>query len=436
MTQLKKTLSLTALALLGGCMLSLTSCKKEPQKKDQEVKGDFYLAYSSGSGSQTTIFLQAMDDISKGEISFEGKGWKLMTGRTSHLYVTSDRSLYSLRYRDDNIDKVLFGKKNSEDFSFAGTIDSRIPLGGKGFRFTTVNDEVGSIHLAETKANDQNDPSKGAKTLVTIGLLDLKTMTVKKAIKADEVKLPNNLSEKGYAIGRMHNPTVAGNKIYYGIRIDQVNPGGKGKTAFKSTMLTGVLAYDYPSMTNAKVILFDKEYGATCGYRMRSLYTDENGEVIVQASTGKPTHMLKIKEGKFTDYDLDLSAKLGVTKGANSHGFVYAGNGICFIPYENADLPKHQVGVDPNGEPTYFSQYGICRVDLKNKNVVNLEVPEKLWLFQYQTARIINGKIYFALAPVGGEGNIYIYNVNSESAKATIGAKIKAGADQYYIGIY
>lgn len=37
MTQLKKTLSLTALALLGGCMLSLTSCKKEPQKKDQEV---------------------------------------------------------------------------------------------------------------------------------------------------------------------------------------------------------------------------------------------------------------------------------------------------------------------------------------------------------------------------------------------------------------
>ena len=37
------------------------------------------------------------------------------------------------------------------------------------------------------------------------------------------------------------------------------------------------------------------------------------------------------------------------------------------------------------------------------------------------------------LAPVGGKGNVHVFDVNSTSPQGITGANITAGADQYYI---
>jgi len=75
-------------------------------------------------------------------------------------------------------------------------------------------------------------------------------------------------------------------------------------------------------------------------------------------------------------------------------------------------------------------------MDLVNNTVVDLNVPDGLWLTQWQTSVVRDGKFYVALSPVGAPGHIYIFDVNSTSPDATLGAATVAGADQYFIGIY
>jgi len=69
--------------------------------------------------------------------------------------------------------------------------------------------------------------------------------------------------------------------------------------------------------------------------------------------------------------------------------------------------------------------------------VIDLNVPDDLWLTQYQNAPVRDGKLYIALSPVGKDGHVYIFDVDSESKEGTRGATITGtGADQYFIGIY
>ena len=70
-------------------------------------------------------------------------------------------------------------------------------------------------------------------------------------------------------------------------------------------------------------------------------------------------------------------------------------------------------------------------------SAVDLNVPDNLWLQQYQSAVVKDGKFYIALSPVGRNGNIYMFDVNSTSKEGQLGATLTdTGADQYYIGIY
>lgn len=83
--------------------------------------------------------------------------------------------------------------------------------------------------------------------------------------------------------------------------------------------------------------------------------------------------------------------------------------------------------MNPSGEPTYLHWWRVARMDLNNNTVVDLDVPDDLWLTQYQASAIRKGKFYIALSPEGtGKGNIHIFDINSADRKGTVGAVIKA----------
>lgn len=182
------------------------------------------------------------------------------------------------------------------------------------------------------------------------------------------------------------------------------------------------LVVDYPSLDNPKVIESSVAFGSTYGYRIPVAHQDSKGDVYQLCKT----HMLKISNGEYDNsYNFDLSKAIGFNIGAL--GWFYAGNGIGYATYYDAE----------KGDSKEAAAWGVVRVDVYNKTAIKMNVPTGLYLFQHQYAKVINGKVYMALCPVGGEGNVYIF----DSAKADangfeLGAKLKTGAGASYIGIF
>ncbi len=168
--------------------------------------------------------------------------------------------------------------------------------------------------------------------------------------------------------------------------------------------------------------------GATNGYRTSVAYKDEQGDVyqiITVPDNSYDTHILKITDGAYDeDYSFNLSELLG--KNTISNGWFYVGDGIGYVLFAQSDLGG-----------TSDAVWSVARVDLYNGTAVELDVPDNLWLQQYQNSILVDDKFCMALGPKGGEGHIYMFDVNSaEPDGFTVGTTLEAGADSYYIGIY
>lgn len=422
--------------VVGTCaIMLLASCKKDNSTPNDEiVTNDFQLAFASGSGSISGTYLQGITDLSQGEISFSGKGYLMSTARTSRIFPSSDGStIYSLTYTVGTIDKFTYN--GGDNYTKIASFDSSIPLGATATRFTKMNDQVGSVHYITSVPQYDTDGTSYLKHKITasIGILNLETMNFGTNFnKAIDVVLPGTLATEGYNITRIDAPVISGGKIYYGAAVSKFD-----KTTAKNTATdkTFTLVLDYPTLTNATVIQTTHVVGATNGYRTPTQHVNEAGEILQLVSAGGKSHIVKIVNGQYnTTYKFDLSALLG--RQTASNGWFYAGNGIGYIPYEKVGDAQVQIGVNPQGEPTYSSAWGLARIDLNNNTVIDLNTPAGLWLEQYQTSVIRDGKFYIALSPVGVQGNIYIFDVNSTSKDGVKGSKISSGADQYYIGIY
>ena len=416
-------------------LTALASCSKDnnPEPPLPVVEKDFQLAFASGSGSISGTYLQGLSNLSTGEITFSGKGYSMTSSRTARVFVSTDGStIYSLNYTEGTIDKLTYN--GGDNYTKITTLDASIPLGNKTIRFTKLDDEVGSVHyIAATAVYENETEYQKHKMTASIGILDLETMQLKPGFNKDiDVVIDAALAAQGYFISRIDAPVVSGGKLYYGAAVSKFN-AATGKNDATDRAFTLVL--DYPSLTNATAIETTKVKGSTNGYRTPTQHKDEAGDILQMVSGSNETHIVKIRNGQYdTSFDYNLSALLG--KGTSSNGWFYAGNGIGYIPYEDLSKEQIQTGVNPQGEPSYSAAWGLARMDLNNNTVVDLNVPEKLWLTQYQTSVIRDGIFYISLSPVGGVGNIYMFNIASTNPNATLGAKITSGADQYYIGIY
>lgn len=430
--------SMMGLALLASCSNNEDSETDLPLKK-----GDFHVAFANGSESLSATLVQGLGSLSEGVIS-PSVGYQMESSRTARIFVSSDGSMvYSLNYTVGTIEKLTY--HGGDRYTKVQGIDASVPLGVKAVRFTKLNDQVGSVHYIKATAqyedpNDAKSKYLGHQMIASLGILDLGTMEMKDGYKSElEVKIDEELALQGYYISRIDCPVISGNKLYYGAAVSKYNES-TGKS--ENTDRTFTLVIDYPTLTNATVISTTHVQGATNGYRTPTQHVNEAGEILqlvsgVNATNGKnEVHIAKIVNGQYnTSFNFNLSDLIG--KETKSNGFFYAGNGIAYIPYEDLSQEKVQIGVNPQGEPTYSAMWKLARVDLNKNRAVDLNVPDNLWLQQYQTSVVKNGVFHIALSPIGKEGHVYMFNVNSESPDGTLGAKlVGTGADQYYIGIY
>lgn len=428
--------AILALGLIAG---TFTSCKEDNQTIVQPTaEKEFQLAFASGSGSISGTYLQGVKTLEEGHISFEGKGYKLSEARTSRVFHSADgKYVYSLSFQQGTVDKLEF--LGGSNYKLLTTLDASVPLGTKSLRFYKLNEEVGSLHFINSKPVFEADQTtyKHHEMSLTIGLLDFSSMSIKTGfVKQLTFTMPGELANQGYHITRIDCPILLNGKLYYGAALSKYNPATNKNVEVDLTM---TLVVDYNDLTKVTVVKTDLVSGSSNGYRTPTQHLTENGEVIqmVQNRTAGKTFIVKMKNGQYDGtYKFSLDEALGRPGKTSSNGFFYAGNGIVFMPYEKKHLEQIQIGVDPSGNPTYSSAWGIARIDLNTKTAVDLEVPDGLWLMQWQNSVVRNGKFYIALSPVGQAGHIYSYDVNSTNGKGTKGATTTSGADQYFIGIY
>lgn len=427
--------------LCAGLALMTIGCSSDdnsiPGSEEQLTEKQFQLAYASGSGSQSATYLQGVADLSLGEVSFSKRGFQMPSSRTSRIFVSDDgKYVYNLNYTVGDLRK--YEHKGGQNYVQVGHIESAPALGTKTGRFTKINEEIGSVHYITAKPQYAGENGSGDylghKITASIALIDLNSWSFLPGVQKEiDVKLNDEFTKKGYYISRIDSPVLVNNKLYYGAAVSLFD-ATTGKR--KPTDKTFTLVVDRNNLSKTEVITTDHVVGSTNGYRTPTLYVNNNKEVFQMVNGADKTYIAKIKDGKYdTNYKFDLGTALGGKK-VSSNGWFYAGNGIGYIPYEKMDEPGIEMGVDPNGKPTTTHAWGLARVDLNSNTVVDLEVPANLWLTQYQTAAIRDGKIYLALSPVSGKGNIHIFDIKSTSAKGTLGASITSGADQYYIGVY
>ncbi|MEA4916853.1 hypothetical protein [Proteiniphilum sp.] len=440
---------LTFKSTLAACTMVLAlfvSCEKNdagPDDNGNTIEYDFHIAFANGSESISGTLVQGVEDLTQGTIS-PNVGWELESSRTARIFASKDGStIYSLNYTVGTIEKLTY--HGGDNYSKVNTIDTSIPLGAKAVRFTKINEDIASVHYISATAQYENPADTkskylGHKMVASIGILDLKTMQLKSGYNNNIiVDMGEELAAQGYNITRIDCPVLSGGKLYYGAAVSKFNPETGKNTATDKTF---TLIIDYNDLSKTSVIYTDKVKGATNGYRTPTQHVNEAGEILQMVSGVNPdtkkneVHIVKIKNGQYDEmFDYNLSTKLG--KESSSNGWFYAGNGIGYIPYEDLTADKIQMGVNPSGEPTYSAMWKFARMDFNKGTVVDLNVPDDLWLTQYQNAPVRNGKLYIALSPVGKDGHVYIFDVKSESKDGTKGASITGtGADQYFIGIY
>lgn len=440
--QKKKTLfvaAMAALALHTSCSDSSNSSEIEEVDRITE---DFHIAFANGSESNSATLVQGVNDLSTGAVSSK-KGYELESSRTARVFSSEDGgTIYSLNYTVGTIEKLSY--LGGDKYTRIARIDASVPLGHKAVRFTKLNEELGSVHYIKATAqyeNPEDDKSKylGHSMTASIGILDLITMKFKEGYNNNiEVKIDEELTAQGYYISRIDAPVLSGNKLYYGAAVSKFDANTAKRLPTDKTF---TLVIDMSDLSKTSTVITTHVQGSTNGYRTPTQHVNESNEILQLVSGMNSTsnkhevHIVKLKDGKYTDYDLNLTELLG--KETKSNGYFYAGNDIAYIPYEDFSKEKIQIGVNPEGEPTYSAMWKLARVDLKNKTAIDLNVPDDLWLTQYQSGVVRNGVFYIALSPIGKDGNIYMFDVASENKDGKLGASLSGtGADQYYIGIY
>ena len=390
-------------------------------------KAYYHVVLGVGEGGDDGTLSQAWSDLSSGTITFNGFGFEVPSTRTARVYASNDgKYLYNLNYGGGTVAKYL--ANGGQSYVKVNETNVQYAIGTTHPRWTKVDDEFALLHniIAEHKYSNV----EGTEYLYTAANAYLVSINLQQnmsmgAVERFEVPRSQEDIDKNIHIWRIDAPVVHNGKAYYGVAKRKYNPATatNSNVAYSATSIV----VDYPSLTNAKVISSTVANGSSYGYRTPVAHVDENGDIYQIA--GSPSFILKIKDENYDNsFVFNLSEKLGLGIQVASNGWFYVGDGIGYVPFY--DIAK--------GSGEAAAAWGVARVDLYNGTAIKMNIPGALWLQQYQYSVTGNdGKFYMALAPVGGEGFIYMFDPASTSADAfTTGAKIQAAAGQFYIGVF
>ena len=382
----------------------------------------------SSSGS---TYAGAFGDLSSPStsITFKGWGFNVPSVRTAYVYASQDgKSLYNLSYGGGTIHK--FNVLGGQNYTQVKELDVSLAMGTNNPRWTKMTEEYASLHNVSTTLIEENgvySHHKAVGTLTGIRLADFTIITDYHEGGGANFEFPRTSEDeaKSLHVWRIDAPVLHNGKAYYGLNKRTYNANTASNVS-TSDYSSSTLIIDFPEFTNPKIITSTIAKGSTQGYRTPVSHVDEKGDVYQMSAA--PSHILKISNEEYDNsYDFDLSALLGINAGAN--GWFYVGNGIGYVPYYDIDKG---IGSDA-------ASWGVARVDLYNKSIVKMNLPEGLWLQQYQYGVIGNdGLFYMAIAPLGQDGNIYMLDPKSEDPNGfTVGATILAiDSSSAYLGVF
>lgn len=421
----------TFFGLLIATVISVfVSCDDQvddPKNANQNGKAYYHVVMAIGEGGDDGTLSQALPDLTKGTISFDGYGFEVPSTRTARVYASNDgKYLYNLNYGGGTVAK--FSVEGGQSYTKINETNVQYAIGTTHPRWTKVDDDAALLHnvITEHKYTDAagTNYSYTAATAYLVSI-DLENKMAMGAVERFEIPRTAEDSAKNLHVWRIDAPVVKNGKAFYGVAKRKYDAAtGKNVNLPYAAMS---IVVDYPSLTNPKVITSTVAQGSTYGYRTPVAHADEKGDIYQIA--GSPAFILKIKNN---DYDnsfvFDLSEKLGLGIQVASNGWFYTGNGIGYVPYY--DTAK--------GNGAAAAAWGVARVDLYKGTAIKMNIPGALWLQQYQySVKGDDGKFYMALAPVGTDGNIYRFDPASTSPDGfTTGATLKGAAGQFYIGIF
>lgn len=420
---------------------SLTGCEtySDPSTGDDNgstnpsgTRQYFNLAVGIDVESSTgATYVAAYNSLSSPElnISFNGWGYEVPSVRTARVYAANDgKTLYNLSYGGGTISKfsVFGGQSYSED----KVLDISLAMGTNNPRWTKVSEQHALLHNVTTKHQFDGDNYTYTNTTGILTAIDLPSFSIitdYNPTGGATFNFPRTEEDDrlNLHVWRIDAPVVLNGKAYYGLnkRIYDANTDTNISTSDYSA---STLVVDFPSLQNPKIITSAVAKGSTQGYRTPVAHADEKNDIY--QVTAAPSHIVKIANGDYDDsYDFNLSTALGMNVGTN--GWFYVGNGIGYLPFYDADL----------GNGSDVAAWGVARIDLYSKTAVRMNLPANLWLQQYQYGVLGNdGLFYMALAPLGGEGKIYMFDPSNTSADGfTTGATIQPiNRTSAYLGIF
>lgn len=416
--------------LLGIALVGIAGCESaidDKKEGNEDGKSFYHVVMAIGEGGDDGTLSQALPELKTGTISFDGYGFEVPSTRTARVYASKDgKYLYNLNYGGGTVAK--YSVSGGQSYTKINETNVQYAIGTTHPRWTKVNDEVALLHNVITEHQYLDDTgllydyTAATAYLVSIDLENKMSMGA-----VERFEIPRNAedSAKSLHVWRIDAPVVKNGKAFYGVAKRKYDPATGNNVNLPYASMSIVV--DYPSLTNPTVITSTVAKGSTYGYRTPVAHADEKGDIYQLA--GSPSFILKINNN---DYDnsfvFDLSEKLGLGIQVASNGWFYVGNGIGYVPFY--DVAK--------GNSAAAAAWGVARVDLYKGTAVKMNIPGALWLHQYQySVQGNDGKFYMALAPVGADGNIYIFDPASESPDGfTTGASLKGAAGQFYIGIF
>lgn len=374
------------------------------------------------------------------------QGMHVKSQRTARLQASADgKYLYNIQYVGD--DGGIFNKYSvhgGKDFRPDGPEVATADYVSTSPRWLKAVEGVGvavkgvanDTEFTGELPNIEYDRTTSQVDVITLDLNDPQILET----NSFELALSEEEQAAGYHIWRMDMPVVnkAKDKVYIGAGVRKFDTetytiGEDGVPVFERDQTSPAawaktVVLDYPSLQNPKVITSSQTRGSTNGYRSTMQYVGDDGHVY-QATVGDSEGGSKILRisAETNDYDnnfvFSLDNALGVT---NSYieAWKYAGNGIGFVVYSLVNSEGTRVGGH------------IARIDLNSGTGTKYDIPgeENLKFNQIQSIGIEGNEVYIAVAPVGQDGNIYIFN--TESGEMTVGAKLVNQTGNQYIGVY
>ena len=409
----------TKIASLAMAMTALISCNKEdnnsntpaPTPPSGQVEENFNVIYRVGHERNSD--------------------WAILPQtRTQQMYATDNgRKVFVYDAGTKKITKYEV-TGGTDFYKKVAEISVEPILGNAGGTWKVMDNRTALIFGVFTDhiKNEQGAYQRTEATLI-VGSIDLESFTAN-VRETKRYTLETQAEETGKIsyINGLGHPIVANGKVYFGTTRAKYNTT-IGKNEKNYTYNATTLVLDYPSLNNLTLIKNTTVNGATASpssYYGLSYVNDGNSVYhVIPTNTGK---IVKITSGAYdTSYDFDVKTALGLTEDINISGFFYVGNGIGYINYApSATARKYEDGA-----------WSVARVDLNAKTAIKMNVPEKLWLNFYQTAKVYNGKLYMPLCPINANGNVYIFDPTKAEPNGFVkGAELEVAGGALYLGAF